>query len=89
MNKVTSEQIKSIMDNAEWATNVIWGRCTIVTCKLQNGFILTESSACVDETNYDHEIGVEACMKRIEDKVWMLEGYRLASKLEEEKNRNV
>lgn len=75
--KVTNEQVRKILDNAEWATNIIWGRCSVVTCKLENGFILVESSASMTEENFDHKIGVEECMKRIEDQIWKMEGYRM------------
>lgn len=29
-----------------------------------------------DPDNYDHDLGVEICKKRIEDELWKLEGYR-------------
>lgn len=73
---ITLEKIKQIMDNADWATNVIWGRCTVVVCKLENGFILTETSCCDNEEDYDHDYGVSECMQKIENKIWELEIYR-------------
>lgn len=59
------------------------GKCTVVVAQLPNGFILTESSACVDPANYDVNIGIECCKKRIIDKIWLLEGYRLQCRLSE------
>ncbi|MBQ3410703.1 MAG: hypothetical protein IJH30_02980, partial [Bacillus sp. (in: Bacteria)] len=47
------------------------------------GFILTESSACVDPTNYDVKIGIQCCKERIVNKIWELEGYRLQCELTE------
>lgn len=54
-------------------------KTTQVMCTLPNGCVLIESSSCIDPANYDHEVGKEICMKKIEDKLWELEGYRLMS----------
>lgn len=80
-NRVTVEQIKAIMDGTTFHIQTVLGKCTVVTAQLPNGFILVESSACVDPVNYDEELGAQICKKRIEDKVWLLEGYRLQSKV--------
>ena len=45
--------------------------------KLKNGFVIVESSVCVDPKNFDIEIGREICGNRIKDKIWELEGYNL------------
>lgn len=55
----------------------MFDKCTLVCVKLENGFVLTESSACVDPANYNEEIGKEICFERIKNKIWELEGYRL------------
>jgi Phage protein (N4 Gp49/phage Sf6 gene 66) family len=77
MIKVTSEQIAEILDNAKVEVKTILDKCTVVVCQLPNGFIIVESSACVDPENYSEELGKEICFKRIKNKVWELEGYRL------------
>lgn len=51
--------------------------------QLPNGFILTESSACVDPANFDEQIGYEICMNRIENKIWEMEGYALQQRVYE------
>ena len=56
----------------------------MVSVKLKNGFIITESSACVDVKNYSVETGFDICMERIANKLWELEGYALQKKLYEE-----
>lgn len=84
---VTKEMIDSILDDSDVDVETIFGKCTIVTCKLPNGFVIVESSACVDPENYDESIGIEICLNKIRDRVWELEGYKLQSKLyEEEEN---
>ncbi|MEK3819679.1 Gp49 family protein [Cytobacillus sp. FSL W8-0315] len=76
-NKVTQEHIQKIMDNSEFEISTAFDKCTVVSCKLPSGFVITESSACVDPANYDIKLGAEICTKRIVDKVWELEGYKL------------
>ena len=68
-------------DHVTFFSNGVEMKGTIVTVRLPNGFVLVESSACVDPANYDHAIGYESCMKRIRDKLWLLEGYRLQCEL--------
>lgn len=75
--RVYPEQINHLWENAEKHWDVIFGKCTVLTVKLGNGFVLTESSGCVDPENFDDAIGRECCEKRIRDKLWMLEGYAL------------
>lgn len=76
-NKITQDDIDSILEKTHWTEREYYGKCTVVVAQLPNGFILTESSACVDPVNYDMGIGVEICKKRITNKIWELEGYRL------------
>jgi Phage protein (N4 Gp49/phage Sf6 gene 66) family len=80
-NTVTKEHVDGILENSFIDTFTSFGKCTIVTCQLPNGFIIVESSACVDPTNYDEDMGRKICLGRIEDKIWELEGYKLQSEL--------
>lgn len=82
--KVTAEQVDEIMNNAKVMISTEFGKCTVVTVKLPNGFTITESSGCVDPANYDVHLGAEICLKRIRNKVWELEGYALQKKVHEE-----
>ena len=54
-------------------------KTTVVQATLRNGFVITESSACVDPSNYDELMGVMVCMRRIHDKIWELLGFLLQS----------
>ena len=78
---VTEEIVEEIMNHTKVNVHTVFGKCTIVACQLPNGFVIVESSACVDPANYDEDMGVEICMNRIIDKVWELEGYRLQEAL--------
>lgn len=79
-NSISQEYIELIMAETEFHVMTLHGKSTIVTAKLPNGFVITESSSCVDPANYNEKIGVEICKKRIENKLWELEGYVLQTK---------
>jgi hypothetical protein len=81
MNKVLKEDIDRLLNEAEWDVQTIYGKVTVVTCKLKNGFTMVESSGCVDPRNYDEEIGREVCQERITNRLWELEGYMLQETL--------
>lgn len=83
-NTVTAEYIESILKKSEFICDTHFDKCTVLTCRLPNGFTITESSACVDPKNYDKSIGREACMYKIRNKLWELEGYLLQNKMYEE-----
>lgn len=72
---VEDKEVEYLINNAEYNTVSFYGRCTVVICKLPNDFIIVESSTCVNEEDYDEEIGVENCCRRIIDKVYELVGY--------------
>lgn len=81
MNSVTQEQVDEILDNSYINVQKIFDKCTVVSVQLPNGFILVESSSCVDPINYNHKIGTEICLARIKNKIWELEGYKLQDKV--------
>ncbi|PFK42898.1 hypothetical protein COI93_11105 [Bacillus cereus] len=80
-NTITKEDINGILEKTRWTVEEFHGKCTVVVAKLPNGFILTESSACLAPTNYDVNIGIKCCKDRIIDKIWELEEYRLQCEL--------
>lgn len=81
MNKVTKEHVEAIMEQSQFQVVQTFDKTTIVSCKLPNGFVITESSSCVDSANYDVKIGIQICKDRIMNKIWELEGYVLQTKL--------
>lgn len=84
--KVEEKDIDELINSAEIDVKTVLDKCTVVTVRLKNGFILTESSACVDSKNYDEMLGKKICMDKIRDKLWLLEGYKLQDKLYKEEN---
>lgn len=82
-NTVTQEQINHLLDTAQYEAAIAFDKCVVVMAKLENGFVITESSACVDPENFDLELGVSICRERIANKLWELEGYALQKALYE------
>lgn len=80
-NTVTNDQIDAIVAATEFKTQTVYGKTTIVSAKLPNGFVITESSSCVDPVNYDEKLGAKICKDRIINKIWELEGYKLQEEL--------
>lgn len=82
MNTVTKEQVDKIMENSKYEVfHRVFDKQCIVVAKLPNGFTVVGESACVDPNNYIESIGEEIAKKRIENKVWELEGYKLQNTL--------
>lgn len=79
--KVTVEQVNEIMESSKYQTFHAFGKQCIVVALLPNGFTVVGESACVDPNNYDEEIGYKLALKRIKDKIWELEGYKLQNEL--------
>lgn len=76
-NSITQSDIDSILAETNFHIYSYNKKTTVVIATLPSGFTITESSSCVDPINYNEGIGVEICKKRIENKVWELEGYVL------------
>lgn len=70
------DSILDIMDNAEYTAFKVFDKCVIVACKLPNGFVVVESSACVDPDDYDENVAIENCLDRIESKIITMEAYK-------------
>lgn len=84
-NTVTLERVMSRIKEKKVQTLDLFGKpMTQVSVILKNGFTMVESTTCVDPVNYSEEIGVEICMKKITDRIWILEGYLLQEKLYKE-----
>lgn len=79
-NRVTQGDIDTIFGNAEKDVQTVFGKCTVMACKLENGFVLVESSACVEPENYDFDLGIKICEDKIKNKLWELEGYLLQNR---------
>ena len=75
--KIEKAQIDDLFAKSVFTDTKMGKKTTVVCMTLPNGFEVVETSGCVDPANYDHDLGVSICKKRLVDRVWMLEGYRL------------
>lgn len=81
-NTVTIDDVKANMQDVYCTTLKPFDKpVTFVEVRMLNGFTVRETTTCVDPVNYNEEIGKEICLKRIEDKIWMLLGYQLQEDL--------
>lgn len=80
---ITEEDINRMVAESKIESVKMGQKTTVVHLTLPNGFELVETAACVDPARYDHAIGEEIALKRIKDKIWLLEGYLLQSMISE------
>lgn len=80
-NTVTKEMVEDNMRDVKVFTLDAFKPTTVVQIRMKNGFVITDSTTCVDPANYSEEIGKEILLKRMENEVWKLLGFELASKL--------
>lgn len=77
-NTVTIDDVKENMKDVYVTTLTPFDKpVTFVEVRMLNGFTVRETTTCVDPANYSEEIGKDICLKRIEDKIWLLLGYQL------------
>ena len=77
--KITKEHVEATLKNSKIECLKMGEKTTVVCVTLPNKFEIIQTSSCVDPKNYDHELGKSICMKRVEDKIFELEGYLLQS----------
>ena len=75
--KITQDHIDNLISNSKIEKFKAGLKTTIVHLTLPNGFEIVGSSTCVDPNEYDFDIGVSIALKRVEDQIWLLEGYLL------------
>lgn len=80
-NTITQADIDKLISEAQISVKTVFAKCTIVAVELKNGFVLVESSACVDPMNYNEAMGMSICIEKIKNRLWELEGYRLQNEL--------
>ena len=65
---VTQEHINNLLDTAEVKEIVVFDKCLICAYKLENDFVIVESSACVDPKNFDLDVGRKICRYVLQQK---------------------
>lgn len=88
-NSIKKKDIDLILANTFIKVEQYGDKTTVLMATLPNGFVIVESSSCVDPANFDMKIGEQICMQKLENKIWELEGYKLQSKISEEQTYNI
>lgn len=73
--RVTQEQIDALLTESTWTIQKIGQKTTLALLTLPNGFEIVGTSACIDPSSYNEEIGAEYAKKRVVDKLWELLGF--------------
>ena len=74
-NTITQDNVENFIQKID--VQQMGDKTTIVQATLNNGFVIVDSSSCVDPNNFDMAIGIEICTNRIKNKVWELLGFLL------------
>lgn len=88
-NRITKKDIDKILSKTLIKVEKFGDKTTVLMATLPNGFVIVESSSCIDPINFDMKIGQQICMDKLVDKIYELEGYKLQSKLYEEQAYNI
>ena len=76
-NTITETNVHDFVKEIEYQP---WGdKTTIAKATLTNGFVMVESSSCVDPENFNMDIGSSICKERIYNRVWHMLGFLLQS----------
>mgnify|MGYP003305776021 CR=1 FL=1 len=67
---ITEDYIAEIMENSEFETHSIFDNSIVVSCRLPNGYVITESYSCTSG-NYDAELAEEICHEKIYLSLWI------------------
>ena len=78
--KVTLEGIKAKIKGETYLV-LPDGRTTLCQLTLENGYTINGFSACVDESEFDRDLGRKYAFESAVSQIWPLEGYLLAEKM--------
>ena len=79
---VSKDYVESFIQEITSETKDIYGKLiTVCYILLKNGWVIVDSSACVNPKNYSKEVGEDICKARAVKKVWEYLGF-LAQTLE-------
>ena len=69
------DYIDDMINHSQINITKVFDKCTIVACKLPNGFVIVESSSCVDPADYNEKLGIDICLSRIKMRIAEMEAY--------------
>ena len=74
---IDNNYIDKMLKDAETVSFTLFDCQTVVSVKLPNGLILTETSTFADAYCYDFELGKQICIKKIKEQIENMELYRI------------
>lgn len=80
------ENIDKLMAEANIEVITFFDKTTVVVAQFPNGFVITESSSCVDPKDYSRKTGEEICLRRIKDRLYEMEAYHIQEMQHETEN---
>lgn len=82
-NTITQKDVDNFIGSMIVNTIKMGGvaKSTLVSATLVNGFVMHETSSCVDPANYDEQVGADICVEKIKEKVKYLLGFLLQCSL--------
>ena len=84
--RITEEHLDNLIRNVVFH-DTPGTTLTLCVLELVNGFTVVGQSACVVKALYNKDLGQELALKDARSKMWQLEGYALAVKLYEAKDK--
>lgn len=78
MNRLTEEFLENEIKHISYTR--LTGTLTHCAITVKNGFVFTGESACVDESDYEREIGKKVAFSNAFEKMWMPYGFYLKQK---------
>lgn len=80
--RVTKDYIESLVTKEQFH---VFDGSTFTSCllTLRNGFTVHGESACASPENFNKELGAKIARDNAVNKIWVLEGYLLKEKLNE------
>jgi len=82
--KVTLEGIKAKIKGETYLV-LPDGRTTLCQLTMENGYTVNGHSACVDDSEFNRDLGRKYAFESAVSMIWPLEGYLLAEKMHREK----
>lgn len=80
-NTITQEHVDEIIKKTKIVYETFGKKTLVGVCTFPNGWVEVFDASCIDPENFDFEVGKQIILKRLNDKIWELEGYRLQCKL--------
>lgn len=75
--KISEQDLDKFIGTGAMSALMIDDKTTLVRMNPRTGFVMYETSSCVDPANYNHEMGINICIGRLRNKLWPMLGFLL------------